>query len=61
MVKVPGLAWLESGKPDLDRAERFGTDFGGRGRGQADRAAARMASSIASVRRPVAVFCWLGW
>ncbi len=28
MVKVTGLAWLEFEKPDLDRAERFGTDFG---------------------------------
>src|ERR1035441_4817536 len=28
LVKVAGLAWLEFGKPDLDRAERFGTDFG---------------------------------
>jgi catechol 2,3-dioxygenase-like lactoylglutathione lyase family enzyme len=27
-VKVAGLAWLEFEKPDLDRAERFGTDFG---------------------------------
>jgi catechol 2,3-dioxygenase-like lactoylglutathione lyase family enzyme len=25
---VAGLAWLEFEKPDLDRAERFGTDFG---------------------------------
>jgi len=28
LVKVAGLAWLEFDKPDLDRAERFGTDFG---------------------------------
>jgi catechol 2,3-dioxygenase-like lactoylglutathione lyase family enzyme len=28
MVKVAGLAWLEFEKPDLDRAGRFGTDFG---------------------------------
>ena len=28
LVKVTGLAWLEFEKPDLDRAERFGTDFG---------------------------------
>jgi catechol 2,3-dioxygenase-like lactoylglutathione lyase family enzyme len=28
VVKVAGLAWLEFEKPDLDRAERFGTDFG---------------------------------
>src|SRR5208283_3777549 len=28
LVKVAGLAWLEFEKPDLDRAERFGTDFG---------------------------------
>ena len=25
---MAGLAWLEFDKPDLDRAERFGTDFG---------------------------------
>ena len=28
LVKVAGLAWLEFEKPDLDRAEQFGTDFG---------------------------------
>jgi catechol 2,3-dioxygenase-like lactoylglutathione lyase family enzyme len=28
LVKVAGLAWLEFEKPDLDRAERFMTDFG---------------------------------
>ena len=28
LVKVVGLAWLEFEKPDLGRAERFGTDFG---------------------------------
>jgi len=28
LVKVVGLAWLEFEKPDLDRAGRFGTDFG---------------------------------
>ncbi|HEY4463067.1 MAG TPA: VOC family protein [Streptosporangiaceae bacterium] len=28
LVKVAGLAWLEFEKPDLDRAERFATDFG---------------------------------
>ena len=28
LVKVAGLAWLEFEKPDLDRAQRFGTDFG---------------------------------
>ena len=28
LVKVAGLAWLEFEKPDLDAAERFGTDFG---------------------------------
>ena len=28
LVKVAGLAWLEFEKPDLDDAERFGTDFG---------------------------------
>jgi catechol 2,3-dioxygenase-like lactoylglutathione lyase family enzyme len=28
LVKVTGLARLEFEKPDLDRAERFGTDFG---------------------------------
>ncbi len=28
LVKVAGLAWLEFEKPDLDRAARFGTDFG---------------------------------
>jgi catechol 2,3-dioxygenase-like lactoylglutathione lyase family enzyme len=28
LVKAAGLAWLEFEKPDLDRAERFGTDFG---------------------------------
>ena len=28
VVKVAGLAWLEFEKPDLDRAGRFGTDFG---------------------------------
>ena len=28
LVKVAGLVWLEFEKPDLDRAERFGTDFG---------------------------------
>ncbi len=28
LVKVTGLVWLEFEKPDLDRAERFGTDFG---------------------------------
>ena len=28
LVKVAGLAGLEFEKPDLDRAERFGTDFG---------------------------------
>ena len=28
LVKVAGLAWLEFEKPDLDRAERFGADFG---------------------------------
>jgi hypothetical protein len=27
VIKVPGLAWLEFEKPDLGRAERFGTDF----------------------------------
>jgi hypothetical protein len=30
LIKVAGLAWLEFEKPDLDRAERFGTDFGQR-------------------------------
>ena len=25
---MAGLAWLEFEKPDLDRAEQFGTDFG---------------------------------
>jgi catechol 2,3-dioxygenase-like lactoylglutathione lyase family enzyme len=28
LVKAAGLAWLEFEKPDLDQAERFGTDFG---------------------------------
>jgi catechol 2,3-dioxygenase-like lactoylglutathione lyase family enzyme len=28
LIKVAGLAWLEFEKPDLDRAERFSTDFG---------------------------------
>jgi catechol 2,3-dioxygenase-like lactoylglutathione lyase family enzyme len=28
LVKVTGLAWLEFERPDVDRAERFGTDFG---------------------------------
>jgi catechol 2,3-dioxygenase-like lactoylglutathione lyase family enzyme len=28
LVKVAGLAWLEFEKPDLDGAERSGTDFG---------------------------------
>ena len=28
LVKVAGLAWLEFEKPDLDRAGRFGSDFG---------------------------------
>ena len=28
LVKAAGLAWLEFEKPDLDGAERFGTDFG---------------------------------
>jgi len=28
LVKVAGLAWLEFEKPDLDKAERFATDFG---------------------------------
>ena len=28
LVKVAGLAWLEFEKPDLDRAERFLSDFG---------------------------------
>jgi len=28
LVKVAGLAWLEFEKPDLEAAERFGTDFG---------------------------------
>ena len=28
LVKVAGLAWLEFEKPDLDRAGRFGIDFG---------------------------------
>jgi catechol 2,3-dioxygenase-like lactoylglutathione lyase family enzyme len=28
LVKVAGLAWLEFEKPDLEGAERFGTDFG---------------------------------
>ena len=28
LIKVAGLSWLEFEKPDLDRAERFGTDFG---------------------------------
>jgi catechol 2,3-dioxygenase-like lactoylglutathione lyase family enzyme len=28
LIKVAGLAWLEFEKPDLDAAERFGTDFG---------------------------------
>jgi catechol 2,3-dioxygenase-like lactoylglutathione lyase family enzyme len=28
LVKAAGLAWLEFEKPDLDRAERFYTDFG---------------------------------
>jgi catechol 2,3-dioxygenase-like lactoylglutathione lyase family enzyme len=28
LVKVAGLAWLEFEKPDLDRAERFYSDFG---------------------------------
>jgi catechol 2,3-dioxygenase-like lactoylglutathione lyase family enzyme len=28
LIKVAGLAWLEFEKPDLDRAERFLTDFG---------------------------------
>lgn len=27
-IKVRGLAWLEWEKPDLDRSERFGLDFG---------------------------------
>src|SRR3974390_459393 len=28
LVKVAGLAWLEFEKPDLEAAERFGTDLG---------------------------------
>ncbi|HEX2322408.1 MAG TPA: 2,3-dihydroxybiphenyl 1,2-dioxygenase [Streptosporangiaceae bacterium] len=28
LIKVAGVAWLEFEKPDLDRAERFLTDFG---------------------------------
>ncbi len=28
LIKVAGLAWLEFEKPDLDRAGRFGADFG---------------------------------
>jgi catechol 2,3-dioxygenase-like lactoylglutathione lyase family enzyme len=28
LVKAAGLAWLEFQRPDLDRAERFGADFG---------------------------------
>src|SRR3974390_467804 len=28
LVKAAGLAWLEFEKPDLDRAERFYSDFG---------------------------------
>jgi catechol 2,3-dioxygenase-like lactoylglutathione lyase family enzyme len=28
VIKVRGLAWLEWEKPDLDRSERFGVDFG---------------------------------
>jgi hypothetical protein len=28
LVKAAGLAWLEFEKPDLDRAEKFGTDVG---------------------------------
>ncbi len=28
LVKVAGLAWLEFEKPDLDRAERFGSSAG---------------------------------
>src|SRR5262252_6808344 len=28
LIKVAGLSWLEFEKPDLNRAERFGTDFG---------------------------------
>ncbi len=28
LIKVAGLSWLEFEKPDLDRAERFGADFG---------------------------------
>ena len=28
LIKVTGLSWLEFEKPDLDRAERFGADFG---------------------------------
>jgi catechol 2,3-dioxygenase-like lactoylglutathione lyase family enzyme len=28
LIKVAGLAWLEFEKPDLDRSERFLTDFG---------------------------------
>jgi hypothetical protein len=28
LVKVAGLAWPEFEKPDLDRAGRFGADFG---------------------------------
>jgi catechol 2,3-dioxygenase-like lactoylglutathione lyase family enzyme len=28
LIKVTGLAWLEFEKPDLERAERFGADFG---------------------------------
>ena len=28
LINVTGLAWLESGKPDLNRAGRFGAGFG---------------------------------
>src|ERR1700746_1769423 len=50
LVKVTGLAWLEFEKPDLDRAGRFGTDFG-------FTVADRMAGALMPRGPPAAVAC----
>src|ERR1700746_67143 len=77
LVKVAGLAWLEFEKPDLDRAGRFGTDFGFTVadrtpetlvlRGRPPRppargsAAARGPFSWAPRSRPPSEVTWTGW
>ncbi len=55
----------DSARNNRDR-ERPGTDHPSRcfpqARGESNfRAAAKTASNISSLKRPVNVFCWLGW